>query len=664
MRRFQRIDENKEESFFQNYIHFDLNAIFLLDDQEKILSMNWDAEQLFDYLPSEVAGKSIDFLLSKDRCLALSRNGTETPVKVVQNEVVYQSIKQYIVLVHDLKRKNLTDQLSKLIYDSFHEIYVLDASTFFIKVNQEGCHNLGFSWNELAAMSLPDIMPEICKDEFTRYINDLVSGERTKITFETVNRRKDHTTYPVEATLQIIVNGNQPLFVCIVRDTIERKQAEEMINYLSYKDHTTNLPNRSLFNDRLNLSIAQAKRHIHSFAVIFLDLDRFKNINDSLGHSLGDLLLKAVADRLSRCLRDHDTVSRFGGDEFVLLLTNVARVEDVAKIAQRITKALTKSFQINEYELFVSASLGISIYPSDGVEGETLLKNAGVAMNRVKEQGGNYYQFYSPEMNKKVFERLVLENSLRKALDRQEFLLFYQPQYNSKSKKIVGVEALIRWQHPEFGLISPGQFIPLAEETGLIVQIGEWVMRTACQQNKNWQKQGFPPLDVGVNMSALQFKHQNLVKMVAQVLEETQLDGCCLRLELTETNFMENAEEIITVLHELKRMNIQLSIDDFGTGYSSLSYLKRFPVDILKIDQSFLSGITTNESDREIIAAMISLGHALKLNVIAEGVETKEQFDFIQALHCDEVQGFLFSQPLAPEEFEKLLAKNYDIKQI
>lgn len=390
-------------------------------------------------------------------------------------------------------------------------------------------------------------------------------------------------------------------------------------------------------------------------AVMLIDLDRFKVINDTLGHAIGDRLLQEVAQRLTGCLREGDTVARLGGDEFMLLLPGVEHTKSTIKIVQKILETFKSPFYFNDHELHITTSIGIALYPDDGEDAQTLLKNADTALHRAKEQGRNNYQFYTSTMNATALERLSLEGKLRHALEREEFVVYYQPQVSLSTGQIVGMEALVRWRHPDLGLIPPMKFIPLAEETGLIIPLGFWVLRTACAQNKAWQKAGYPPLRVAVNLSTRLFKQQTFIQVVAQTLHETGLDPDYLELELTEGIIMENIETTITTLKELKKMGVHISVDDFGTGYSSLAYLKRFPIDTLKIDRSFVLDITTDPDDAMIAMLIINVAHHLKLRVIAEGVETKEQLAFLRSHGCDEIQGYLFSRPLPAEEFVRLL---------
>lgn len=437
---------------------------------------------------------------------------------------------------------------------------------------------------------------------------------------------------------------------------VMQRRVEDTIRHQASHDLLTGLPNRLLFNDRLSLALANT--HLNRgdiLAVVFLDLDGFKTINDTLGHAVGDLLLQCAARRLSDCLRESDIVARWGGDEFTIMLSPIACLEDVTKIAKRILAALNVPFHFEDVEtyhdtsLHIKASLGIALAPYDGEDAETLLKNADAAMYRAKQQGRNNYQLYTPALGAKALERLKLENRLYKALEREEFLLHYQPQVDLKTGQIVGMEALIRWQSPELGLISPYQFIPLAEETGLICPIGEWVLRTACMQNCLWQSLGLPPIRIAVNLSGRQVQQPTLVKVVEQILAETGLEPRYLELEITESIAMHDVEWTISVLQKLQDLGIHISMDDFGTGYSSLSYLKHFPLNTLKIDRSFIRDLMTDTHDAAIIKAVMALGHGLNLKVIAEGVETVEQLDFLYSVQCDGLQGYLFSPPVPAE---------------
>jgi diguanylate cyclase (GGDEF)-like protein/PAS domain S-box-containing protein len=482
-------------------------------------------------------------------------------------------------------------------------------------------------------------------------------GRQSSFTREYRIVRPDGQIRWIEERARAIRNefGHIQRYDGVAIDISERKAYEARIEYLADHDALTNLANRNLLGDRIAQAMAQARRHGSRLALLFLDLDRFKGVNDSFGHELGDALLLEVSNRLKIVVRDGDTVARQGGDEFIILLTAIHRPQDVAAVAYKIFDAFSTPFMVRGRELFATTSIGATIFPEDGEDMQSLLRNADTAMYRAKEEHGNAFQFYSKEMSIRALERAELESSLRRALDRKEFELFYQPKVDGRSGRIVGAEALIRWHHPEMGLVSPTRFIPMAEEIGLIVPIGDWVLHTACSQIKAWQVDGLPEICVSVNLSARQFRQERLVESVAETLQGFGLNARCLELELTESMVMNSAEIFITKLQELQDLGVQLSIDDFGTGYSSLSYLKRFPLHHLKIDQSFVRDIATDEDDAAITSTVISLGHSLDLKVIAEGVETEEQVAFLREHHCDEMQGYYFSKPLPAQEFASLL---------
>ena len=430
------------------------------------------------------------------------------------------------------------------------------------------------------------------------------------------------------------------------------------MSYVTQHDALTDLPNRFLFNDRLSQAIALALRHHTRTAVLFLDLDRFKNVNDTLGHAIGDQLLKEITARLRRCMRETDTISRHGGDEFIILLQEVSDTFSVARTAGQLLASITEPYHIGVHELHITASIGISICPEDGRDTETIIKHAEAAMYQAKAQGRNNYQFFMPRINERAIRRFALEGSLRRAVAREEPILHYQPKLRIADRKVIGAEALIRWHDHRNGPVSPSQFIPIAEESGLIIPIGEWVLRQACRQSRAWQDAGYQPIPIAVNVSAVQFREKNFLGMVERVLEETGLEPHYLELELTESVTMQDLELTIPLLEALKRMGVGLSIDDFGTGYSSLSYLKRFPIDTLKIDRSFVQDIANRPDDAAIICAIISMAKSLKQRVIAEGVETAAQFEFLRNHGCDEIQGYFFSAPLAANEFEQKILRH------
>ena len=429
------------------------------------------------------------------------------------------------------------------------------------------------------------------------------------------------------------------------------QEHQERLYHLVHHDTLTSLPNRLLLQDRLQRMMFKAKRTETSVAMIFLDLDRFKNINETLGHEVGDKLLVGVGNTLEGCIRKSDTVARIGGDEFAVILDDLQDVKFIAVVARKILQALSKPIFVDDYELYATCSIGISVFPADGDNVEDLMRCADTALYRAKEAGKNNYQFYTRDMNIRAFEFLLLEAGLRKALSNNELEAYYQPQMDLENNRLIGMEALLRWNHPEKGMILPGDFIPLAEETGLIEPIGEWVLREACTQNKAWQEKGYPPVCISVNISARQFYRKDIVELVASVLKETGLEPQCLELELTESIIMHDVEATIKTLKDLKKMGVKLAIDDFGTGYSSLAYLKLFPIDYLKIDRSFVSNIASDANDAAIAKSVIVLAHSMNLKVMAEGVENLEQLDILREQDCDFIQGYFFSKPLSAKEF-------------
>jgi diguanylate cyclase (GGDEF)-like protein/PAS domain S-box-containing protein len=469
--------------------------------------------------------------------------------------------------------------------------------------------------------------------------------------------RRDGFETPIEDSVAPVHDreGQAMGAVIVFRDVSAARAMTLQMTHSAQHDFLTGLPNRMLVEDRIAQSIILASRHRGKLAVLFLDLDGFKHINDSLGHAIGDKLLKSVAGRLVDCVRASDTVSRQGGDEFVILLSEVAQVDDAAISARRILMMLTAPHSIDDRDLHVTASIGVSVYPDDGLDAETLIQNADTAMYQAKENGRQGYQFFKPTMNVRAVERQSIEESLRRALERNEFALHYQPKINLKTGAITGAEALIRWTHPTQGPMPPGKFIPVAEDCGLILRIGNWALREACKQARIWENAGLPASTMAVNISAMEFRDEHFLEGVFAILRETGLDPRSLELELTEGVLMKRAECTESILDALRASGVRLAVDDFGTGYSSLSYLRKFPIDALKIDQSFIRQISTAPDDTAIVTAMISMGRSLKLRVVAEGVETQEELAFLQAHQCDEAQGYYFSRPVPPDQFASLL---------
>ena len=469
--------------------------------------------------------------------------------------------------------------------------------------------------------------------------------------------RRDGVEFAIEDSAAPIHDrrGQVTGAVMVFHDVTQAREMSQRMSYLAHHDYLTGLPNRLLLDDRLAQAVAAAQRQRQQMAVLFVDVDRFKHINDSLGHAIGDQLLLSVAGRLVASVRGSDTVSRQGGDEFVILLSSIAQAEDAALSANKILAALGMPHHVEEHDLQITVSMGIGIYPEDGTDAETLVKNADIAMLNAKNNGRNNYQFFKPDMNEHALERQSLESGLRHALDRREFELYFQPKMDLETEAITGAEALIRWRQPEQGIVLPEKFIPIAEQCGYIVPIGRWVLREACRQTKSWMDADLAPMSVAINISAVELRSKGFVQGVRAVLHETGLDARFLEFELTETALMQDPKSTIAVLSALKDMGVRLTLDDFGTGYSSLSYLKRFPIDALKIDKSFVRGLCTNASDANIVSAVINMGKSFGLRVIAEGVETREQFLRLQAQQCTEGQGHYFQAPVAAQEFAKLL---------
>lgn len=542
-----------------------------------------------------------------------------------------------------------------------YELLSRHASDFIIFFRRDGeileaneaiIQMYGYTRSELLAMKISDLRAPMYTADLEEKLSE---AEVNGVLYETVHQRKDRTTFPVEVSLQGTVFEGEKVLFGIIRDISERRQAEERINHLAYHDPLTDLPNRILFYDRLSVALANARRNSNRAAVMFLDLDRFKIVNDMMGHSVGDRLLSEVGKLLASSVRADDTVGRLGGDEFTILLPIIKREEDAAIVARKIVHAFRKPWILEGREFQITASIGIALYPNDGRDPDMLTQSADTAMYRAKEHGDNY-QFFTPVMNVRALERMELEISLRKALEQQEFEVYYQPQFDSRSRQIIGVEGLLRWHHPKKGMVMPGEFISITEETGLIVPIGEWVLRTACQQHILWQRIGCSPTRVAVNISAYQFRQKNFVEMVARVLWETGMDPTMLELEITESAAMQDADFTSAMLKRLSDMGIRIAIDDFGTGYSSLSYLRRFPISTLKVDQSFVRDVLSDPEDASIVSAIIVLARNLKLNVIVEGVENQGQLEFFERHRCFEMQGYFFSRPEPANVIEKLLA--------
>jgi diguanylate cyclase (GGDEF)-like protein len=544
------------------------------------------------------------------------------------------------------------------MYEALHDKSGAIIDFILVDCNARGAEFYGVDSNQLLQTKLSSFYPAV-------YFNELLNTFRSAMEsgfYEDVVKVPRESLLQIEWVKRRLVRSGNGLAVT-VQDISERKLAEEKIEFMAHHDPLTHLPNRVLLRDRSEQAIAAATREKTGVVILFLDLDNFKNINDGCGHLVGDQLLIQVVTRLKDCIRDADTLCRQGGDEFIILLTQIEGINEISRIAQKILDTISEPFEIENQKLHTSASIGIAVFPSDGDDLDSLLKNADTAMYQAKESGKNAYRFFTDKMNIDAMGRLRLHTQLSDALKRKEFQLHYQPQIDLLSGNVIGMEALIRWYHPEQGIISPAQFIPVAEASGLIIPIGEWVLEEACRQACIWQQNGQPPFKVAVNLSALQFKRGNILETVSKVLERSGIPSSMIELELTESILLQDMGSALQTIKDLKSIGVQLSIDDFGTGYSSLSYLKQLKVDKLKIDQSFVRELINDNDDKAIVTAIIQLGHNLQMQVTAEGVETAEQLAFLRTHGCDEAQGYLFSRPLAPADFDVwLTARNQSIE--
>ncbi|MCR4333163.1 MAG: EAL domain-containing protein, partial [Sulfuricaulis sp.] len=669
------------------------DAILMIDDRGKITFWNHAAETMFGYRREETLGKDMAELIVPARLREMHNQGLGAFQRTGQGPAVgkllelparrrdgSEFIAEHSISAVKLEGKwhavgivrDITDRRqAEAAYHQDHEllekifttthilIAYLDTDFNFVRVNRAYAEADGRPPEFFAGKNHFALYPGAEAEAIFRRVAQ--TGEPYTV-YARPFTYPDHPERGVtfwDWSLQPVRDPGgkiSGLLFSLVNVT-DRVHAQEQVQYLAYHDELTGLPNRTLLLDRLKLNIADADRHKRQVAVLCLDLNDFKNVNDTLGHDVGNQAIKTLGGRLSECVRPGDTVARLGGDEFCVALADLAHPDDVAEIIQKILDQFTHTFHVMDHDLYLATALGASLYPTDGRDPETLLKNADIAMYRAKERGDNY-QYYSADMTLTASEHLALENDLRHVLERNELLLHYQPQVNLASGKITGVEALVRWQHPKRGMISPAKFIPLAENTNLIIPIGAWVLRTACAQGMAWQEQGLPPLRVAVNFSARQFRLPNLDSVIRQILDETALDPRLLDIELTESTLIQNPEAIASILGQLEKLGAHISVDDFGTGYSSLSYLKRFPIDILKIDQSFVHDIATDPDDAAIVIAIITMAHALGIQTIAEGVETREQLDFLRQHGCDGIQGYFFSKPVEASAIVELFRRH------
>ena len=587
-------------------------------------------------------------------------------VTLVLSWVIYRAWHRQAEAVASLRELNRSLEQERRLNQT-----IIQSSPFAIYTrNRQGivtAWNLAaeklFGWRAAEIIGKPLLSVPQSKTSETEALRERVLSGESLIQFEVQRQRRDGSLFDLSTTLAPLRDDSGAIhgYLAIATDITARKQAERQIEFLAYRDVLTGLPNRLLLNDRFTQALAQADRHTTHVALLFIDLDNFKTINDSLGHAVGDALLKEIATRLALCMRDTDTISRQGGDEFLVVLPDLGGAEAVTPVLAKIRERLQLPFEFDGHELSTSASIGIAMYPDDGRDFETLLKKADTAMYQAKDAGRNGYRFFDERMNDQAVENLSLKTGLRRALSRNEFELYYQPQIDLASGRVVAAEALLRWHHPQHGLVAPGRFIAAAEDNGLIVPIGEWVIQQACRQGVTWQRAGLPPLSLAVNLSAVEFIRGDVESKVVQALKDSGLDPHCLELELTESILIHNTEQVLATVQRLKQLGVKLSVDDFGTGYSSLSYLKRFDVDRLKIDQSFVRDLVHDQDDAAIVRAIIQMAHSLNLRTVAEGVEDAETLERLRQLGCHEVQGYFLAKPMKAIHFEAFVRAQSEV---
>jgi diguanylate cyclase (GGDEF)-like protein/PAS domain S-box-containing protein len=657
------------------------NAIFIADHEGAILWVNRAFTAMTGYIQEEALGKNLRHLMSgeqpdvfyaklwstissgkvwKGEIVTRRKDGTTYPEEMTITPVTQDfgnaTHAFFIAIKQDITERKQIEQALRQAEEKYRAIFE-DAVVGMFQSTPEGrysnvnpamAHMLGYNSPQELIASVTDIAHQVYVDSKSREeLTRLLREQGMVKNFECAVYRKDGSKMWFSANVRAVSeNGVLVGYEGTNEDITARRVAEERVQFLAYYDALTGLPNRTLLQDRVTKALAAARRQNHQVALLFLDLDGFKIINDSLGHAVGDLFLQEFAERLKTWAREQDTVARVGGDEFLIVLTGIRDAADAAVTAERLINSMTAEFLVQGHSLRISCSIGVSIFPKHGTDCETLIKNADAAMYGAKDGGRNNFRFFSDEINEQVMERLTLARGLRSALEKEQLFLVYQPQMEIATGRITGLEALLRWQHPELGLVPPDRFIRIAENSGLIVPIGEWVLRTACRQARKWQDDRLPPVSMAVNVSAVQFRQQGFCDLIRRVLRETGLAPQYLELELTESLLLADAEVTLSVVEELKTIGITLAIDDFGTGYSSFSYLRQFRVSKLKIDRSFIKDSATNPDDSAITAAIISMAKSLRLKVIAEGVENEAQMSFLRKHQCDEIQGYYFSKPL------------------
>ncbi len=684
------------EEIYNNALNSLGEGVIIIDPEGRVVWMNRQAEMMLGWQCNELSGKLLHNAVhyqkpdgspcTYDECdthlslktrtlrrniddIFIRKGGEMIPVSHVTTPMLQDGKLIGLTLAfHDItERKQAEKELrlqSAALSSAANAIFITDKNGNIEWVNKAFENMSGFGSAEVLGEN-PRVLNSGQHEE--NYYQNIWSTILTGKVWrgELVERHKDGHFYTVKQTITpIIESGEITHFVAIHEDISENKQARERIRYMALYDVLTGLPNRVYMREHLEQALASANRNENLLAVMFLDLDRFKFINDSLGHNIGDKLLQQVASRLRRCSRRSDTVARFGGDEFVIIQSDIEHIDSSATMIEKIVNELSRPFSIEGNEVHTGVCIGATIYPFDDGDAEELLKHADMAMYRAKSADCNSYQFFDMDMQKEMERRIALDQALRQAIFQKQFYLVYQPQININTRNIVGVEALIRWEHPECGNISPGEFIPIAESTGIIREIGEWVLSTACRQAAEWKKKGFYGFRIGVNLSAYQLRDSNIVQTVDRILKKYNISGQCLELELTESMLMDNVKDAISTIQGLHDLGISLAIDDFGTGYSSLSYLNQLPVHRIKLDRSFVKEIDTNVDSGAIAGAVVQLGHSLGLDVLAEGVEREEQLYYLQNLGCDTVQGYSLCLPLKAEEFEQFLMQQVHIEAI
>lgn len=677
-------DEEKikaSEKELRNIFRDMQDTYYRTDNEGRFVRLSESVKELLGYEVDELLGKKVKDIHvdSRGRLKLLKKleqlgtaNGFDAPLKHKDGSIVWGSSNSHYCrddddnivgvegMIRDMSQHRESElqmrKMSSALEQSADMIVITDNQGVVEYINPAVETITGYSFKEVVGGTFNIVKSGKQSDDFYKNLwTTILAGEVFRDVL--INKKKNGDLYYEEKTITPIKNNQGQIinFVGTGRDITSRMENEERLSFMAHHDALTELPNRILFMDRLSQSLAHATRYAKRVAVLFVDLDRFKNINDTLGHDVGDKILIQLASRLRKNIRRGDTVARLGGDEFAILLNDIETEQVVSQLTKMVLLALEQPLEVEGREFFVTASIGISLFPNDGSESGTLLRNADIAMYKAKDMGKNNYQFYSADMSARAFQRLTMENSLRRALEREEFILFYQPQFNLKTNKISGVEALLRWQHPDLGMVMPNDFIPLLEETGLINQVGDWIVGEACRQMKVWSASGFSDLMMSVNISGRQFHDKGFIGKIEACISASGVSPNMIEMEITESVLMENQERTVTALELLEKMGFRIAIDDFGTGYSSFGYLRRFRVDTLKVDQSFIHDVIENADDAAITSAIIAMAHSLKLNVIAEGVETQQQLAFLRKHDCDCVQGYLLSRPLPADELTKLL---------